>query len=60
MHKRSVISALPPKADMCSAAIHVYFGPKADMSIQLKGMSRELARQALPPAVARVFYYPLA
>jgi hypothetical protein len=26
-----VMSALPPKADMCSAAVHVRFGPKADM-----------------------------
>jgi len=26
------MSALPPKADMCSALAHVRFGPKADMS----------------------------
>src|SRR5262245_38524902 len=26
------MSALPPKADMCSALVHVCFGPKADMS----------------------------
>jgi hypothetical protein len=26
-----VMSALPPKADMCSALAHVCFGPKADM-----------------------------
>jgi hypothetical protein len=26
------MSALPPKADMCSALDHVCFGPKADMS----------------------------
>ena len=25
------MSALPPKADSCSAATHVRFGPKADM-----------------------------
>ena len=25
------MSALPPKADMCSALAHVCFGPKADM-----------------------------
>jgi len=36
------------------------FGPIADISAQLKGMSRELVRQALPPAVARVYYYPRA
>jgi hypothetical protein len=27
----SVMSALPPKADICSALAHVRFGPKADM-----------------------------
>jgi len=27
------MSALPPKADMCSALVHVCFGPKADMPI---------------------------
>ncbi len=26
------LSALPPKADMCSAAVHVRFGPEADMT----------------------------
>jgi len=26
-----VMSALPPKADMCSAVPHVRFGPQADM-----------------------------
>jgi len=26
------MSALPPKADMCSALGHVRFGPKADMA----------------------------
>jgi hypothetical protein len=25
------MSALPPKADMCSAAVHLRYGPKADM-----------------------------
>jgi hypothetical protein len=28
---QQVMSALPPKADMCSALAHVRFGPKADM-----------------------------
>jgi hypothetical protein len=28
---RFVMSALPPKADMCRAAVHVRFGPKADI-----------------------------
>src|SRR4029453_7370119 len=27
------MSALPPKADMCSALAHVCFGPKADMGL---------------------------
>jgi hypothetical protein len=28
---QKAMSALPPKADMCSALAHVCFGPKADM-----------------------------
>jgi hypothetical protein len=27
-----VMSALPPKADMCGALAHVRFGPKADIT----------------------------
>jgi len=27
------MSALPPKADMCSAVVHVCFGPKADIKL---------------------------
>ena len=30
---QTVMSALPPKADMCSAASDVCFGPKADIAI---------------------------
>src|SRR5262245_31047535 len=30
-HRQAVMSALPPKADMCSALAHVCFGPIADM-----------------------------
>src|SRR5262245_16751828 len=30
-HPQTVMSALPPKADMCSALAHVCFGPKADI-----------------------------
>jgi hypothetical protein len=30
------ISALPPKADICSALTHVCFGPIADISTLLK------------------------
>jgi hypothetical protein len=28
----SIVSAIPPKADMCGAAKDVRFGPKADMA----------------------------
>ena len=28
---QTAMSALPPKADMCSARAHVCFGPEADM-----------------------------
>jgi hypothetical protein len=30
-HTAKAMSALPPKADMCSAPVHVRFGPKADI-----------------------------
>jgi hypothetical protein len=30
---QKVMSALPPKADMCSAIAHVRFGPKADIAL---------------------------
>src|SRR5262249_18024647 len=30
---QKAMSALPPKADMCSAQPHVCFGPKADMAL---------------------------
>jgi hypothetical protein len=29
---QTAMSALPPKADMCSALAHVCFGPEADMA----------------------------
>src|SRR5512143_3111580 len=29
-HPQTVMSALPPEADMCGALAHVCFGPKAD------------------------------
>ena len=37
-HKRTFavqkrMSALPPKADMCSALVHVRFVPKADIAV---------------------------
>src|SRR5262249_49831963 len=41
-HKRTfaaqkVMSALPPKADICSALAHVCFGPKADRAVLSHG-----------------------
>src|SRR5262245_49479814 len=30
--RKRAMSALPPKADMCSAVVHVRFGPKADIA----------------------------
>jgi len=32
-HQQTVMSALPPKADMCSAMADVCFGPKADIKL---------------------------
>jgi hypothetical protein len=34
-HAQMVMSALAPKADMCSAFIHVCFGPIADIGLFL-------------------------
>jgi hypothetical protein len=33
---QNVMSALPPKADMCGALTHVCFGPKADIVIRVQ------------------------
>jgi hypothetical protein len=33
-HQQPVMSALPPKADSCSATGNVGYGPKADMRLQ--------------------------
>ena len=50
-HKRtfrqfSVMSALPPKADICSALVHVCFVPKADIptSVSLSSVRRLLTQ----------------
>ena len=40
---RKVMSALPPKADMCTAHMNVRFGPKADIATI---MSFQAAMQA--------------
>ncbi len=41
------MSALPPKADMCSAHTHVCFGPKADMGHIFRDGVRWLTRSRL-------------
>jgi hypothetical protein len=33
------MSALPPKADMCTAMSNVRYGPKADITIEYRGSS---------------------
>jgi hypothetical protein len=45
-HKRTfapqtVMSALPPKADICSALAHVRFGPKADIGCLFDHLIRD-------------------
>jgi hypothetical protein len=40
---QTVMSALPPKADMCGAARDVRFGPIADMTKFLVACSRDVA-----------------
>jgi hypothetical protein len=43
-----VMSALPPRADMCSAATDVRFGPKADMAARhYSGFNQQSAIQRL-------------
>ena len=41
------MSALPPKADMCSALAYVRFGPKADMPLFNNFRWREKAGMAV-------------
>src|SRR6516165_7011182 len=51
-HLSKVMSALPPKADMCTARGHVCFGPKADICDAAIGIAtRSLRRrwQAVRP-----------
>ena len=38
-HPQTVMSALPPKADMCSAKAHVCFGPIADIAYEISDLS---------------------
>jgi hypothetical protein len=41
-----VMSALPPKADMCGASSEVRYGPKADMSVSAWGRLAHASRTA--------------
>src|SRR5262249_111836 len=47
-HRRYCMSALPPKADMCSAVAHVRFGPKADSCRAAKRHALVLTRSPRP------------
>src|SRR5262249_19617671 len=40
-HRICPLSALPPKADMCSALAHVRFGPKADIDAGSASVGRD-------------------
>jgi hypothetical protein len=44
-HRQTVMSTLPPKADMCGALANVGYGPKADM---LKRETERPPRGGLP------------
>ena len=48
------MSALPPKADMCSAIVHVYFGPIADSCNAAKQHSIQTPRRRLRVALANL------
>src|SRR5262249_61407286 len=39
---QKVMSALPPKADMCSATRHVRYGPKADIAALIQSLHRRV------------------
>ena len=41
MKTSPAMSALPPKADMCSATRYVRFGPIADIAMQRSAKSRQ-------------------
>ena len=44
---QKAMSALPPKADMCSATRHVRFVPKADIDLRERFQLQEKRQQAL-------------
>src|SRR5262245_25823181 len=54
-HPQNVMSALPPKAEMCGALAHVCFGPKADMdaySITSSARASNVGGMVRPMALA--------
>jgi hypothetical protein len=44
-----MMSALPPKADMCGALAHVCFGPKADIDRESEMKFAEFHTAIWPP-----------
>jgi hypothetical protein len=48
---QSVMSALPPKADMCDAARDVRFGPIADIAGLIRSPRRRVAAEATARSV---------
>ena len=42
---QQIMSALPPKADMCGASVYVCYGPKADISSAAKRIVIRSARR---------------
>jgi hypothetical protein len=53
---QKAMSALPPKAEMCSALAHVCFGPKADIS---PGLPSDIKRLAAEVCLFRASVRPL-
>jgi hypothetical protein len=56
-----VMSALPPKADMCGATRDVRFGPKADIAssyrASMSGSFNVLANNGFSPLGVRVWFF---
>jgi hypothetical protein len=54
-----VMSALPPKADMCSALAYVCFGPKADIKLTADLKARHPIRQSGAQCSFELLFGPL-
>ena len=52
---QKVMSALPPKVDVCGALAHVCFGPVADI-VRLIRSPRRRDRERLPEFVGRLLW----